>query len=199
MGKLPYPKHSNINVCNEHLNSLTAKLLVLHTIFENDFNDKSEYFGDSLSRLRINIYGPGATVVIAASAAAAAATSTAAFGPIALAAASVSALGITYVEVNLVAQLKKAFQATSQKFTDLHTTLEKADLVIKDAKDDVKEEITKLNSLTTQIATTNNFALAWAAAPKQLIDELKESIKDLIKLCEDYTASAENKRATNWR
>ena len=176
-----------LNGCNEHLNTLTSKLIALHGILENDFNDKSEYFAASLKRLRIKAYLRGAAVT----------AMSAAFGPIAFAIASIGTVGI--VEGRMVPQLKKAFQATGQKFDDLKIALEEANTVIKNARDDIKEEITNLNNITSQINTTNWLADVWAVAPKQLFVPLKKSIKDLIKTCAAYMASAENNRATNWR
>ena len=173
----------DLNTCNERFNSLTAKMIELETIFENDFRESSAYFANSLKQLRQRAYGGAAAGVLF-------------FGPIGLAISYSIAAGV--VEGNLVPQLKRAFRATRQKFANLQKTLIKAKTVLQSAKDDINEEITRVNNISSQIATTNGFANAWAAAPTPLFDSLKKSTNGLIKMCADYSASAQRKRATNW-
>ena len=175
---------NDLNTCNERFNVLTAKLIELETIFENDFRDSSAYFKNSVKQLRQKMYGGAALA------------GTLVLGPIGLAISSIIAAGI--VEVNMVPQLKEAFRATRQKFADLQKTLVKAMTVLQSAKDDINEEITRLNNISSQIATTNGFALAWAAAPTPRFESLKQSTNELLKMCADYSASAQTKRATNW-
>ena len=173
----------DLNTCNERFNVLTAKLIELETIFENDFRESSAYFENSLKQLRKRAYGGAAAGVLF-------------FGPIGLAISYSIAAGV--VEGNMVPELKRAFRATRQKFANLQKTLVKAKTVLQSAKDDINEEITRLNNISSQISTTNGFANAWAAAPAHLFESLKKSTNELIRICTDYSASAQSKRATNW-
>ena len=102
------------------------------------------------------------------------------------------AAGVT--EGEKIPMIKKALEETKDHFKKLSTMLHQAQTEIDDAKKHIKDEIHNIGDIASQIETTETFAVVWATIDQNMYQPLKDSAEELIKLCNQYVKSKNEKK-----
>ena len=177
----------SLSKCHERFNTMSGKIIALIPILTEDSKDTSEYFKRGVAELRLNM-----AKYTTRDAAAAAKF----LGP--LTGSAISLVKNGGAELYFERELRSRLAAYSESFEELRKKLDRADEVIKMAKADISKETVALSNISSDIDTTKISTNAWAKAPPQMLEFLKQSTNQLIQTCKDYRESAENKRQTQW-
>ncbi|CAM3870595.1 hemolysin E [Rahnella bruchi] len=147
-------------------NEASGKLLQLDSQLSNDFNEKSEYFENQVSKLRKEAYAGAAAGLV--------------LGPFGLLISYSIASGV--VEGKMIPELRKKLESVKKFFTDLSAQVKKANTSIDETKVKLTNEISVIGEMKSNTKATRFFV----EYNDLMLDALKTSAEKLITQCEEY-------------
>ena len=157
---------TSLQSSSESFNTASGKLLALETQLSNDFNEKSVFFENQVSKLRKEAYG-GAAAGIAA-------------GLFGLIISYSIAAGV--LEGKLIPELTKKLKSVQAFFTNIKNEVTKANQDINTTKAKLAEEISVIGDMKITTETTQFYV----KYDDLMLSLLKDSANSLILQCNDY-------------
>lgn len=154
--------------CSASFNSAAGNLTALHSRFEVEFDEKSEFFKTKITQIRTGAYASGAW-----------------YGFVGL------SIAVGMVEGKIIPQLKEKMAAIKQYYDDLKEKIVQAFKNIDDIKKILKTEVQRIGAIKVQAKDTQVF-VNFDDQP-ELRDSIKGSIQKLIAHCDAYRQRHINK------